>query len=239
MIEDLKAEMTYSGALPYALNDKEIARILKNDCLYFWDNWSYAVEKRYILVETDIFNNAAFKKHRQIVMPECVQFVTNFKEITGGSIFATIDRDFAEQKFIGSEIYLTPFMGESIMYRTIMFSFLDLTKSMMIDTVSYEYNKNSKRLFVKGRTPKVKSVMEVYIRLEKEDLYKDELFQRYVRAHCKVRNVQMLSALNFTLPGDGSLNYQTMASSAEAELTAVKEQMIKEQPPGWMILSNF
>jgi DNA modification methylase len=33
-----------------------------------------------------------------------VQFVIDFKEAKGSSIFATIDRDFAEQKFIGSEI---------------------------------------------------------------------------------------------------------------------------------------
>ena len=74
--------------------------------------------------------NPGFKQNRQILMPECVQFVIECKEAKGGSIFASIDRDFSEGKFMGSEIFLTPFMGESIMYRTIMFSFLDLTKSM-------------------------------------------------------------------------------------------------------------
>ena len=66
------------------------------------------------------------EKFRQIQLPDCVQFVVDLKEAKGSSIFATIDRDFAEQKFIGSEIYLTPFIGESIMYRTVIFSFLDI-----------------------------------------------------------------------------------------------------------------
>ena len=39
LIEDINNEITFSGALPYSLPEKEIKRIIENDCRYFWDNY--------------------------------------------------------------------------------------------------------------------------------------------------------------------------------------------------------
>lgn len=236
LIEDIKNEITFSGALPYSLPDKEIKRIILNDSRYFWDNWRHAVESRYLLLPRELFSNPTFKKFRQIQLPDCVQFVVDFKEAKGGSIFATIDRDFAEQKFIGSEIYLTPFIGESIMYRTVIFSFLDLTKAMMLDTIAYDYNKNTKLLGVIGRTPATSAVLRVYKKLEQEKLFEDEMFQRYVRAHSKVRLAHMLQTFNYTLPGDVTVNYQNITTTAEKEMDAVTTMMKGENTADWMYL---
>lgn len=239
LIEDIKNEITFSGALPYSLPEKEIKRIITNDVRYFWDNWRHAVESRYLLLPKEVFSNPTFRKFRQIQLPECVQFVVDFKEAKGGSIFATIDRDFAEQKFIGSEIYLTPFIGESIMYRTMIFSFLDLTKAMMLDTIAYDYNKNTKLLGVIGRTPATNAVLRVYKKLEEDKLYEDEMFQRYVRAHSKVRLAHMLQTFNYTLPGDVTVNYQNIVTTAEKEMEEVKAMMKGENTPDWMFLTHF
>jgi hypothetical protein len=236
LIQDIKDEITFSGSLPYGLPDKEIKRIILNDSRFFWDNWRHAVESRYLLLPKELFNNPTFKKFRQIQLPDCVQFVVDFKEAKGGSIFATIDRDFAEQKFIGSEIFLTPFIGESIMYRTVMFSFLDLTKAMLLDTIAYDYNKNTKLLGVLGRTPATAGVIRVFKKLESDKLFEDELFQRYVRAHAKVRLAHMLQTFNYTLPGGVTVNYQNIVTTAEKEMAAVEAMMKSENTPDWMFL---
>ena len=238
LIIDINDEITFSGALPYGLPEKEIKRIIENDSRYFWDNWRHAVESRYLLLPLELFQNATFKKLRQIQLPECVQFVVDFKEATGGSIFGTIDRDFAEQKFIGAEIFLTPFIGESIMYRTVMFSFLDLTKAMMIDTIAYDYNKNSKLLGVIGRTPKTAAVLRVFKKLDQDKLFEDEMFQRYVRSHAKVRLAHMLQTFNYTLPGGVTVNYQNIVTTAEKEMEDVKAMMKGENTPDWMYLTR-
>jgi hypothetical protein len=169
-------------------------------------------------------------------MPDCVQFVTDLKEAKGASIFATIDRDFSEQKFIGSEVYLTPFIGESIMYRTIIFSFLDLTRGLILDTIAYDYNRNTNSLGIVGRTPKVNAVAKILKKIDKDKLFEDELFQRYVRAHSKVRLAHMLQTFNYTLPGDVSINYQNMVATAEKEMTAVETMMKGENTTDWMYL---
>jgi hypothetical protein len=238
LITDINDEITFSGALPYGLPEKEIKRIIENDSRYFWDNWRHAVESRYLLLPLELFQNATFKKLRQIQLPDCVQFVVDFKEAKGGSIFGTIDRDFAEQKFIGSEIFLTPFIGESIMYRTVMFSFLDLTKAMMIDTIAYDYNKNSKLLGVIGRTPATNAVIRVFKKLDQDKLFEDEMFQRYVRAHAKVRLAHMLQTFNYNLPGGVTVNYQNVVATAEKEMEEVKTMMKGENTPDWMFLTR-
>ena len=215
LLTDINNEITFSGMLPYSLPEKELKRIVENDSRFFYDNWRHAVEPRYLLLPTELFQTQQFKTYRTIQMPDCVQFVTDLKEAKGASIFATIDRDFSEQKFIGSEVYLTPFIGESIMYRTIIFSFLDLTRGLILDTIAYDYNRDTNSLGIVGRTPKVNAVAKVLKKIEKDKLFEDEVFQRYVRAHAKVRLAHMLQTFNYTLPGDVTINYQNIVTTAE------------------------
>ena len=238
LLQDINDEITFSGSLPYSLPEKELKRILENDARYFYDNWRHAVESQYILLPKELFSNPCFKEKRQLLMPDCVAFVVDLKEAKGGSMFATIDRDFSEQKFIGSELFLTPFMGESIMYRTIMFSFLDLTRGMILDTIAYDYNKNTNLLGFIGRTPKVSAVARVFKKIDKEKLYEDEVYQRYVRAHAKVRLSHMLQTFNYQLPGDVTVNYEKIVAAAEKEMEEVKAMMKTENTTDWMFLYN-
>jgi hypothetical protein len=236
LIADIQAEITFSGMLPYSLPEKELKRIIDIDAAFFYDNWRHAIESKYLLLPKELFKTDKFKHGRQILMPDCVQFMVELKEAKGGSIFASIDRDFSEGKFMGSEIFLTPFMGESIMYRTIMFSFLDLTRGMILDTIAYDYNKNTKLLGVVGRTPKVDAVAKVFKKIEVDKLYDDELYQRHVRAHAKVRLAHMLQTFNYQLPGDVTINYQNMVTTAEKEMEDVKEMIKGENTTDWMFL---
>lgn len=238
LIIDIKDELTLAKALPYSIPDKEIERVIVNAERFFYDNWRHAVEPRYILIPDNLLTNERFRKTRTIKMPDCIQFVHEVKEPKGGSIFSTIDRDFAENKFVGSEIFLTPFIGESIVYRTVIFSFLDLTKSFIIDTVAYDYNKNTKQVSITGRTP-TKMVMQVSRKIEPQYLYEDEMFQRYVRAKAKVRLGELLTSFDFNLPGGIRPNYNTFVTKADAEMQAVLDMMKGENTPDWMILTHF
>jgi hypothetical protein len=236
LIQDINDEITFSGALPYSLPEKEVKRIINIDADFFYDNWRHAVESKYLLLPKEMFKTNEFKENRQILLPDCIGFVIDLKEAKGGSIFATIDRDFSESKFVGSEIYLTPFMGESIMYRTIMFSFLDLTRGMILDTIAYDFNKNTKQLGVVGHTPKTNAVAKVLKKIPLDKLFNDELYLRHVRAHSKVRLAHMLQTFNYQLPGDVTINYQNMVATAEKEMEEVKTMIKGENVTDWMLL---
>ena len=239
LILDIQNEMTFAKALPYSIPEQEIVRIITIAEKYFYDNWRHAIEPRYLLLPKDVFTNALFKKERAIQMPDCVQFVHQVREAKGGSMFGTIDQDFSDNKFIGSEIFLTPFIGESLMYRTVLFSFLDIAKNFTIDTLAYDYNKNTRKLTITGRTPLADTVVQVAKKIDREDLYEDELFQRYVRAKAKVRLGDLLTAFDFNLPGGIKPNYTSLVTKADAELTAVMDMMKGENSTDWMFLVNF
>lgn len=119
-----------------------------------------------------------------------------------------------------------------------MFSFLDLTKAMVLDTIAYDYNKNSKLLGVLGRTPATAAVVRVFKKLDQDKLFEDEMFQRYVRAHAKVRLSHMLQSFDYTLPGGVKVNYQNIVTVAEKEMEEVKTMMKGENTPDWCFLTR-
>ena len=239
LISDIIDEVTFSGSLPYQLPTKEVERVIKNAEAFFYDNWQYALDKAYLQFPVEVFGAAQFKQSRTITLPECVQFVHRAVEPTGASVFATMDRDFGENKFVGSEMYLTPFVGESLMYRTVMFSFLDLTRAFLLDTIAYDYNKNTKQITVLGRTPKRGAVLEVAKKIDPSNLYEDEMFQRYTRAKSKQRLGEMITTFDYVLPGDVKINYSNLVTKADAEMTAVLEAIKTENSAGWMYTMRF
>lgn len=239
LISDIIDEVTFSGSLPYQLPNKEIERVIKNAENFFYDNWQYALDKAYLQIPVEVFSATQFKQSRTITLPDCVQFVHRAVEPTGASVFATMDRDFGENKFVGSAMYLTPFVGESLMYRTVMFSFLDLTRAFLLDTIAYDYNKNTKQITVLGRTPKRGAVLEVAKKIDPSDLYEDEMFQRYTRAKSKQRLGEMITTFDYVLPGDVKINYTNLVTKADAEMAAVLEALKTENSAGWMYTMRF
>lgn len=240
LVLDIQNELTFAKALPYSIPEQEINRIITNAERYFYDNWRHAVEARYLLVPHGVFTNKLFSKDRTIQLPDCVAFVHEVKEAKGtSSMFGTVDVDFADNKFIGSEVFLTPFIGESIMYRTVIFSFLDLVKGFTIDTLAFDYNKNTKKLSILGRTPRTDVVLQIAKRIPAEDLYEDELFQRYVRAKAKLRLGDLLTTFDYNLPGGIKPNYTNLVTKAENEFNQVVEMMKNENTPDFLFFARW
>jgi hypothetical protein len=240
LLLDVQDELTFAKALPYSVPEKEIGRIITNAERYFYDNWKHSVQSAYLLVPQAVFDDRRFSKDRCIQLPDCVAFVHEVKEPVGGtSMFGTMDPDFADNKFIGSEVFLTPFIGESIMYRTIIFSFLDLVKGFTINTYAYDFNKNSRKLAIVGRNPRNGVVLQIAKKIDKEDLYNDEVFQRYVRAKAKLRLGDLLTTFDYNLPGGIKPNYANLVTKAEKELDQVMEMMKTENTADFLYLARW
>ena len=94
-------------------------------------------------------------------------------------------------------------------------------------------------LQILGRTPRVDLYLLVWRRIDDERLYENELFQRYVRAKAKIRTFEMMSVVQFKLPGNFTYNYQEMKNEADKEIEAVKKVIEEENPPDFVILENY
>ena len=238
LVNETIAELTQSCALPYSLNEAEIKRIIKRARRWFYDNYQYAVEEKHIVVPHAIFEHQQFKDSRMITMPDCVQSIYTFREISGVGILGQVDRDFSDSKLLGAEIFLSPFQGDNLVYRTAMYSYFDLAKAYDLNTIAYKWNKNTHRISVLGRTPVLDAYVTGHVKIEPEYLYDDEIFIRYILADAKINLGRTLQLFNYNLPGGVQINFDGIKQDGLEEMREIKEQIDGENTPDWFFQWN-
>jgi hypothetical protein len=234
LIEEINAELTNSCSIPYELPRAEVKRIIKRAREFMWDNYQYAVEEGYMQIPKAVFDNSNFRKFgRKICLPENVKAVTEFAELKGGGVIPHIDPDFSDSKLFGTEIFLAPFQGDNLVYRTALFAYYDLAQAYVLDSIAYSFNKNTRKLFVKGRDPRRDCYVRVELAIPEDDLYADELFIRYCLAQAKIQLGRILSIYEFNLPGGVRINFDAIRGDGEKELEDIKQQIDDENTPDW------
>jgi len=236
LISEIQAAISNSCALPEQLPEAEVRRIIHRARDWAWVNYQYAVEQKLMAIPIEIFYNPNFnKEHRAIQMPDCVVAVTEFKEINGVGIIGQPERDFSDSKLLGAEIFLSPFQGDNLVYRTAMYSYFDLAKNYMLDWIRYKFSYNTKRLTVLGRIPCASCYCTVLTKIPDESLYEDELFVRYCLAQSKIELGRILGRFGFNMPGGVTINFADIKEDGKEEMAAIKEQIDGENNPDWFL----
>ena len=140
LIKEIEREITMSCALPYSLKTDEVERIIDRAAAFMWDNYQYALEDRIIVIPCEAFTHQAFIKTRQIQLPDCFKFVYDVRELVGIGIIGQQMGDFSDSKLLGAEIFLSPFQGDNLVYRTAMYSYFDLAKAYLLETIAHRWN---------------------------------------------------------------------------------------------------
>ena len=119
------------------------------------------------------------------------------KEITGAGLLGTVDRDFADNKLIASEIYLSPFTGDSLVFRTAQYQFFDLTRAFFLEWIRYDFNRRTHKVKILGRDPHRDVFFNTYVKIPLDKLYEDYYFTRYVTAKSKIALGTMLGFFDY------------------------------------------
>ncbi|OQB39638.1 MAG: hypothetical protein BWY04_01550 [candidate division CPR1 bacterium ADurb.Bin160] len=237
-IKEIQDEITGSGSLPAVLNQNEIKRVIRQAEMYFSDRYQYSVQKQHYILKKSVFKIKQFRKSRTIRMPDNVVSVVAVKEINGIGRLGTIDPDFAENRLLASEIFISSFLGDDLVMRTAQGQFFDLSKSFFIDKIRYDFNKNSKQLKIEGRDPRYDVMIDTWTKIPLDKLYDDYYFLRYCTAKCKISYGRILGAYQYQLPGEVQINAEMFKSEGEEEVQWILEQIQEEDVMDWMIIYN-
>jgi len=238
LINEINNEIQLSCALPYSLPPAEVKRIIHRAEEWMYVNYQWAVEEKLMALPKEIFEHPDFRATRMVTMPDCVVAVYELREVTGVGIVGTPDRDFSDSKLLGAEIFLSPFQGDNLVYRTAMYAMFDLAKAYSLETIAYKYNRNTKRISVLGRNPFRNCFVRVATKIPQESLYDDEIFVRYCLAQAKINLGRILQLFGFQLPGGISVNFDSTKQDGIAELEAIKAQIDGESTADWFIQWN-
>ena len=260
LVKEIEDALSFSCALPYNLNKSEVERIIARAKAWFYDNYQYAVEDRVFVMSKGIFNHPEFRATRQVKLPDSIITVYEVRELGGYGISGNPDRDFSDSKLLGSELLLSPFVGDNLVYRTVMYSYFDLAKAYLLNTFAFKWNKNSKKLTILGRDPSRSQQnggsnqaqlaqgfagggsydvsVRCFVAINDEDLFSDELFVRYCIAKCKIALANMLGVFQYNLPGGVQINAADIRSTGEAELQEVMDMINGENTPSYFLQWN-
>jgi len=240
-IDQIQTELTISCSLPKTLPDEAIRVIIERRALpWFYRNYQYAVQKLYFLIRKEAFFSEEFTKYNYVNVPCEIQSVTYLYEVRDASLFQlgintpnlSVNLGVTNQPYLSS--YVTT-IGELGVYKTILDSMSDMLNQLNKYTLKHHFNQLNHRIHILTAV-KNNVIMEAYANIPQENLFRDDLFFRYVAGWAKKQMGNMVGRYDFTLPGSVKIMGADLVSQGDAEIAAVEEEVKGQSNSGWFIM---
>lgn len=229
-VDQIQTELTVSCALPKTLPDANIRLLVEARALpWFYRNYQYAVQKMYYRVDRQAFHTEEFTKYRYVTLPCEIQAVTYLYEVRNASLFQlginspnlSVNLGATNQPYLSS--YVTT-IGELGVYKTMLDSMSDMLNQLNKYTLKYSFSQLNHRLNILTNV-KYDVIVEAYADIPRENLFKDDLFYKYVVGWAKVQMGNMVSLYDFTLPGGIKINGSNLITQGQTEIKEVEEEV--------------
>jgi hypothetical protein len=220
-INNVITDLTEGLVIPSAPNLKRINNVIDNARRYFYENDDNAVEFEYTVVRSSVFNEPLFKDKRKIIMPECVNAVTEVREFGGQYGFMNINPDFRKTNYN----YILALTGSADDMLTAVTNgfYQDHLRNFIIRSVAYEYNPYTKMLTITGRDVPQNLLLETYLHIPEEGLFNMDAFFKYVCGKCKVSISNIYNFADINLIGGNKIQVQNIKDEGNALLTEVQK----------------
>lgn len=235
LVDLVQADLTFSGLMPKILPDLEILRLIKEQALqWFYKNYQWAVIKTYYKLDKNFINSDYYTKHGFIILPEECENVVKIYNISDPSLFRIgIQAPNLSINFgVTNQPYLTSFVsnvGELGVYRQILSAFSSELNKMSKLYNKYSFNPENKRLHLLGEV-RNSLMLEIYARIEQEELFQSQLFKDYCIGLSRVRLGQALQRFTFNMPGGFTYNASEILTQGQ-DLLDKTIQQVKDQSP--------
>lgn len=266
-VESIQNEMSVNGAIPFTIPAESIAQLTKNAKTMFYKMYEDATEEMFIAIPESEIRKRRFQRGVHTMKEPGDNKVTNRKEHTRGTYLlpegvVSVVGVYEIGAFSGESGWNSGLLGKSAgdvslhrmvyqsvydrtmavsadntMYYICTEAFLDMSRQIFQNMISFKYNRLTNNLRFLGELPKSDVILDVLVRVPDCDLYNDDLFRRYVIADCKVQLSRILGAFSYQMPGNISVNVEAIANEGSSE----KEQIIqelKDMSGSWYILTT-
>ena len=127
--------------------------------------------------------------------------------------------------------------ADNTMYYICTEAFLDMSRQIFQNMISFKYNRLTNNLRFLGELPKSDVILDVLVRVPDCDLYNDDLFRRYVIADCKLQLHRILGSYNYNMPGNITINVDSIADDGKTEKEQVIQEL-KDMSGAWYIMTS-
>ena len=220
LVDIVQADLTISGLFDKILPDLEIYRLIREEALeWFYKNYQFSKTKMFYYLEKSFMTTEQYHRNQYLILPPEVEDITRIVKIDNPTLFRlgiqapnlSINMGVTNQPFLTSFVTTA---GELGVYRSVISNFADQINKMTANTLKFHYNHISKRLnFLTSINTDM--MLEVYIRIEEEELFDHVYFKQYVIGLCQTRLGQALGRFTFNMPGNFQYNAADMISQGK------------------------
>jgi len=240
-VDLVQTEISVSCALPKTLPDANVRQIIETRALpWFYRSYQFAVQKIYYLIRKEAFSSEEFTKYNYVSVPCEIQSVVYLYEVRSASLFQlgintpnlSVNLGVTNQPYLSS--YVTT-IGELGVYKTMLDSMSDMLNQLNKYTLKYSFNQLNHRLHILTKI-NYDVIIEAYANIPQENLFKDDLFFKYVVGWSKVQLGNMLGMYDFSLPGGIKINHANLITQGQAEYKEVEEEIKGQSNSNWFIM---
>ena len=217
--EKIISKLTASCALPFAIPEQEVERIIDEAKSWFYIHYEDATEEQWLMlpwcemskhfggIDTKINSNRGrFKLPKQVVSVVGVYEMGNRQGEAANRYLDVYPYNRIYSRGLNSYFNTVPLVADDMAYFTCMDSFFDLARQMTQYPLTFRYNRNTNNIAFLGHLPNGSVVLDVLFSIDDCSLFNDELFFRYVYAQCLVQMSMIFQRYQFQLPGNIQLN---------------------------------
>ena len=248
LIDIIQADLTFSGALPKVLNDKEVKRLIKELSLeYFYKHYQFSIQKFYYYMRKNMLLKETYSRFKYLIMPPEVESIARIIKINDLSMFRlgiqapnlSINLGVTNQPFLTSFVTTA---GDLAIYRSVISYFSDEINKLTKDTVKFNFNPINKQLNFLGSLEsypgETNHMLECGIRIQEEELFDFEMFKRYCIGLSRVRMGEQIGRFNFNMPGNFNYNAQDIISGGQSMIEKVETEIKGQTTVSWFRMAR-
>lgn len=243
LVDIIQADLTFSGLFDKILPDIEIQRLVREEALeWFYKNYQFSKIKMFYFLAKDLMNTEQYNRNQYFILPQEIEDVVRIVKIDNPTLFRlgiqaphlSINLGVTNQPFLTSFVTTA---GELGVYRSVISGFADQINKMTANTLKFNFNHISKRLNFLTMI-NTDMILEVYTRIEEEELFDHVYFKQYIIGLCQVRMGQAVGRFNFNMPGNFQYNAADMIAQGQEKMNAVIERVRGESNVAWFIMDR-